>query len=175
MLKNCTSPRFFVSSIYQRVAVVFNFHCGIRRDILVSLRVADGVCLRHASLSLHLSYCKSLDLRPLLRIDWRSCHSVIGEACSPHLSPCRSPIRLCVGHPASHPKPPFFSGDDTPPQGGHIGPVHLSSSGPITVEAFVAPEGPPISGSVSLTASNFPWEVHAYSHQALPWGATDGR
>lgn len=43
------------------------------------------------------------------------------------------------------------------------------------MEASLAPEGPPISGHVSLTASNFPWEVHAYSHQPLPWNAPDGR
>lgn len=39
------------------------------------------------------------------------------------------------------PDPPFPI-DDSLPQGDHIGPVHLSSSGAIGVEAFLTPEGP---------------------------------
>lgn len=88
---------------------------------------------------------RSLDLWPMLRIDWHSCHSVSGKAFRTHFEPISNPAGHQLGSTSiiqlAIPDPPFPI-DDSLPQGDHIGPVHLSSSGAIGVEAFLTPEGP---------------------------------
>lgn len=106
-------------------------------------------------------------------MDWHSRHSVGGDPIPVYPLPCWSPIRLYVPHSASYTKPPFPV-DDRLPQGGHIAPVHLSSSAAIAMEASLAPQGPLslfVSHPLPLTFSE---RFMFIPHQPLPWEALDG-
>lgn len=162
------TQKFFVSSVHLRGATLFHFDCSMRDYLLL--------CLRHTSPSFQLSPYRSLDFSPpaqdrLTLMPLSPYRGLLAPTSNPagHQLGCASVIQPAIPTP-----PPPFPLDDTPPHRGHVSPVHLSSSESITVEASLAPEGPPISGQVSLIASKFPWEVHAYSHQPLPWEAPDG-